>query len=89
MVLDGVNGVDGNQSSISKVENFETFVENAYAGIPEKTTTLKEKEATIKAKKAIMQHPKCPAGTKTELQREIQIIQGEIDAIKNGPSIFM
>lgn len=90
MALDGINGANGTYQGPPKTQDdFDAFVEKAYSGIPDRTSTIQEKEAAIKAKKAIMQHPKCPSSTKPELQREIQIIQAEIDRIKAGPSIFM
>ena len=89
-ILKHIKRIEANNNySNIKQDDFDAFVEKAYSGIPDRTSTIQEKEAAIKAKKAIMQHPKCPSSTKPELQREIQIIQAEIDGIKAGPSIFM
>ena len=65
------------------MNKFEQFVENAYRGIPELTSTVEEKEKAIAAKKKILQHPNCPKETKTALLREIATIEGEIAGIKN------
>ena len=65
------------------MNKFEQFVENAYRGIPEQTSTVEEKEKAIAAKKKILQHPNCPKETKTALLREIETIEGEIAGIKN------
>ena len=65
------------------MNKFEQFVENAYRGIPEQTSTVEEKEKAIAAKKKILQHPNCPKETKTALLREIATIEGEIAGIKN------
>lgn len=65
------------------MNKFDQFVENAYKGIPERTTTVEEKERAIAAKKKILQHPDCPKETKTALLREIATIEGEIAGIKN------
>ena len=65
------------------MNKFEQFVENAYRGIPEQTSTVEEKEKAIAAKKKILQHPNCPKETKTALLREITTIEGEIAGIKN------
>ena len=42
------------------MNKFEQFVENAYRGIPEQTSTVEEKEKAIAAKKKILQYPNCP-----------------------------
>ena len=65
------------------MNKFDQFVENAYRGIPERTSTVEEKERAIAAKKKILQHPDCPKETKTALLREIATIEGEIAGIKN------
>ena len=65
------------------MNKFEQFVENAYRGIPERTSTVEEKEKAIAAKKKILQHPNCPKETKIALLREIATIEGEIAGIKN------
>ena len=65
------------------MNKFEQFVENAYRGIPEQTSTVEEKEKAIAAKKKILQYPNCPKETKTALLREIATIEGEIAGIKN------
>ena len=65
------------------MNKFEQFVENAYRGIPEQTSTVEEKEKAIAAKKKILQHPNCPKETKTALLREIATIEGEIAGINN------
>ena len=62
---------------------FNQFVENAYRGIPERTSTVEEKERAIAAKKKILQHPDCSKKTKTALLHEIATIEGEIAGIKN------
>lgn len=64
------------------MNKFEQFVENAYRGIPDQTSTVKDKERAIAAKKKILQHPDCPKETKTALLREIATIEGEITGIK-------
>ena len=65
------------------MNKFDQFVENAYKGIPERTSTVEEKERAIVAKKKILQHSDCPKETKTALLREIATIEGEIAGIKN------
>lgn len=66
------------------MNKFDQFVENAYRGIPERTSTVEEKERAIAAKKKILQHPDCPKETKTALLREIATIEGEIAGIKES-----
>ena len=68
------------QAAIDKVCE---FVEKAYQGIPDRTSTVEEKQRAIAAKKKILQHPDCPKETKTALLREIATIEGEIAGIKN------
>lgn len=63
--------------------SFSKFVENAYRGIPEQTSTLEDKERAIAAKKKILNHPNCPNETKAQLRKEISIIEGEIAGIKS------
>lgn len=63
--------------------SFNDFVEKAYAGIPDRTTTVEQKERAIAAKKKILAHPDCPSKTKEALRNEIATIQGEIDAMNN------
>ena len=63
--------------------SFNDFVEKAYAGIPERTSTVEDKERAIAAKKKILQHPDCPSSSKPELLKEIAIIESEIAGIKN------
>lgn len=62
--------------------SFSEFVDKVYAGIPERTSTVEQKERAIAAKKKILQHPDCPPNKKAEIMREIGIIQGEIDGLK-------
>ena len=64
------------------MNKFDQFVENAYRGIPEQTSTVRDKERAIAAKKKILQHPDCPAKSKVALKKEIEIIEGEIAGIK-------
>lgn len=63
--------------------SFNEFVENTYKGIPERTSTVRDKERAIEAKKKILNHPDCPNSTKTEIRKEIAIIEGEITAMKD------
>lgn len=63
---------------------FDKFVERAYSGIPEQTSTVEEKEKAIAAKKKILQHPDCPKESKSILLQEISTIEGEIASIKNA-----
>lgn len=63
--------------------SFNDFVEKAYAGIPERTSTVEDKERAIAAKKKILQHPDCPNESRTALLREIATIEGEIADIKS------
>lgn len=62
--------------------SFSAFVENAYKGIPDRTTTISDKEKAIEAKKKILNHPDCPNKSKTEIRNEIAIIEGEIASMK-------
>lgn len=63
--------------------SFNDFVEKAYAGIPERTSTVEDKERAIAAKKKILQHPDCPKESRTALLREIATIESEIAGIKS------
>ena len=63
--------------------SFDRFVERAYAGIPDRTSTIEEKERAIAAKKKILAHPSCPESSKATLRQEIATIEGEIAGIKN------
>lgn len=62
--------------------SFSEFVDRAYKGIPDRTSTVEEKERAIAAKKKILQHPDCPPQKKAEILKEIGILQGEIAGIK-------
>lgn len=80
MALEGVN----NKQNVSGgKEDFKTFVEKLNKTFPDRTTTVEEKERAIAAKKKIIAHPDCPADTKKELQKEIQIIEGEIQRMSS------
>lgn len=77
-------------TSVDK-SDFKTFVEQQYAGIPDRTSTIEDKEKAIKAKKEILKHPDCPESSKIEIKKEIATIEAEIEAIKseqNNTSIF-
>lgn len=63
--------------------SFEKFVERAYKGIPERTSTIEEKERAIRAKKKILNHPDCPKESKAKLMQEISTIRGEISTMKS------
>ena len=63
--------------------SFNEFVENAYKGIPARTSTVKDKERAIAAKKKIMNHPDCPNDSKVQLKKEISIIEEEIARINS------
>ena len=81
MALEGVNN---NQKNVSgSKEDFKTFADRLNKTFPDRTSTVEEKERAIAAKKKIMAHPDCPADTKKELQKEIQIIEGEINRMSS------
>lgn len=81
MALEGVNN---NQKNVSgSKEDFKTFADRLNSTFPDRTSTVEEKERAIAAKKKIMAHPDCPADTKKELQKEIQIIEGEINRMSS------
>ncbi len=63
---------------------FMVFAEKQNATFKPKTKTVKEKQAAITAKTAIMKHKDCPAETKAQLKKEIEIINNEIKALKNA-----
>ena len=63
-------------------DDFDTFVQKAYAGIPDRTTNINDKQKAILAKVAIINHPNCPEETKLELARELKILNDEIMEIK-------
>ena len=62
-------------------EDFSTYAEEVNKTIPDRTSDIEEKRNAIEAKKKIMAHPDCPAETKAELQKEIGIIENEIERI--------
>lgn len=64
--------------------SFSEFVEKAYQGIPDRTSTVEEKQRAIAAKKKILQHPDCPREKRAEILNEIKIIEGEIAGIKES-----
>ena len=81
MALEGVNN---NQKNVSgSKEDFKTFAKRLNKTFPDRTSTVEEKERAIAAKKKIMAHPDCPADTKKELQKEIAIIEGEIQRMSS------
>ena len=81
MALEGVNN---NQKNVSgSKEDFKTFADRLNKTFPDRTSTIEEKERAIAAKKKIIAHPDCPADTKKELQKEIAIIQGEINRMSS------
>ena len=81
MALEGVNN---NQKNVSgSKEDFKTFADRLNKTFPDRTSTVEEKERAIAAKKKIMAHPDCPADTKKVLQKEIAIIQGEIQRMSS------
>ena len=63
-------------------DDFDTFVQKAYAGIPDSTTNINDKQKAILAKVAIINHPNCPEDTKLELAKELKILNDEIMGIK-------
>ena len=80
MALEGVNNINGKKQEV--YEDFETYADKLNKTVPERTSTIEEKERAIEAKKKIMAHPGCYPDTKVELQKEISIIEGEIERIK-------
>ena len=81
MALEGVNN---NQKNVSGgKEDFKTFAERLNKTFPDRTSTVEEKERAIAAKKKIMAHPDCPADTKKVLQKEIAIIESEIQRMSS------
>ena len=62
--------------------SFNEFVEKAYAGIPEQTSTVRDKERAIEAKKKILQHPDCPRTSRAAILKEIETIENEIKTMK-------
>ena len=81
MALEGVNN---NQKNVSgSKEDFKTFADRLNKTFPDRTSTVDEKEKAIAAKKKIMAQPDCPADTKKVLQKEIAIIQGEINRMSS------
>ena len=85
MALDGVNSNQGEGQQVQ--EDFGTYAARLNKTFPDRTTTIEEKERAIRAKKLIMAHPQCPAETKATLQKEINIIEGEIARIKYETSM--
>ena len=71
----------------SENSNFEEFVQKAYAGIPDRTSTIEDKQKAILAKVSILNHPNCPEETKAVLQQEIATINNEINQIKKNINI--
>ncbi len=63
--------------------DFSTFVDQQYKGIPEQTETIEDKKRAIAAKKRILQHPDCPPNKKSEILREISVIEGEIAGMQS------
>jgi len=81
MALEGVNN---NQKNVSgSKEDFKTFADRLNKTFPDRTSTVEEKERAIAAKKKIMAHPDCPADTKKVLQKEIAIIESEIQRMSS------
>lgn len=85
MALGGVNNNQGKQQQVQ--EDFKTYADRLNKTFPDRTSTVEEKERAITAKKKIMAHPGCPADTKTTLQKEINIIEGEIARIKQDTAM--
>ena len=81
MALEGVNNNLKNVSGNN--EDFETYADRLNNTFPDRTSTIEEKERAIAAKKKIMAHPDCPADTKKVLQKEIAIIQEEIQRMSS------
>lgn len=77
-----LGSVNNNQGKQQVQEDFKTYADRLNKTFPDRTSTVEEKERAIAAKKKIMAHPGCPADTKTTLQKEINIIEGEIARIK-------
>lgn len=85
MALGGVNNNQGKQQQVQ--EDFKTYADRLNKTFPDRTSTVEEKERAITAKKKIMAHPGCPVDTKTTLQKEINIIEGEIARIKQDTAM--
>ena len=77
-------GGNNNQKNVSgSKEDFKTFADRLNKAFPDRTSTVEEKEKAIAAKKKIMAHPDCPADTKKVLQKEIAIIESEIQRMSS------
>ncbi len=90
-MTDGVSKTNGVQQTTkqSGSEDFGKFADRLNATIPEQTSNIPDKKRAIDVKKQILAHPNCPNEVKTELKKEIQILQKEIERIENmNSSVF-
>lgn len=82
MALDGI-GKKGDNIQQTRYEDFGAYADRLNKTVPEQTSTVEEKKHAIEVKKRIMAHPQCPDDTKTQLRKEIGIIEGEIARINH------
>ena len=83
-----INGVNNNQAKLQqKQDDFGTFADKLNSTVPDRTSTVEEKKHAIEVKKKIMAHPDCPKETKATLNKEIGIIQAEIDRMNHETSM--
>jgi hypothetical protein len=76
-----VNSVS-NSVVADKKMGFTEYANKLNAMIPDKTSDIQQKTKAIGIKTALLSHPECPEETKKALMKEIEIIQGEIDKIR-------
>ena len=83
-----IGGVNNNQAKLQqKQDDFGTFADKLNKTVPDRTSTVEEKKHAIEVKKKIMAHPDGPKETKATLNKEIGIIQAEIDRMNHETSM--
>jgi len=91
IMVDGVskNGSTQQTSKSKSYEDFGKLADRLNATIPEQTSNIPDKKRAIDIKKQLLAHPNCPSDAKQELQKEIQILEKEIERIENmNSSVF-
>lgn|SRR5574344_209229 len=64
-------------------ESFEDYAKKVYANIPDRTNNIPDKKAAINAKMLLLARSDCPASSRIEIQKEIDIIKNEIAQIEH------